>query len=100
MGMSYVLRPGRSEVHMPVNFDGLKRGAVVPAWLRQLHESLPMFNYSPVPFVDFHKRSFRPLTRTHTGDYYEGQWSDVTNKRDGFGYCISIEANFLFEGYW
>ena len=58
------------------------------------------FNYSPVPFLDFHKRSFRPLTRTNAGDYYEGQWSDLTNKRDGFGYCISIEAGFIYEGYW
>lgn len=65
-----------------------------------MHESLDPFNYSPVPFIDFHKRSFRALTRTATGDYYEGQWSDATNKRDGFGYCISIEAGFLYEGYW
>ena len=25
MGMSYVLQPGRSEVHLPVKFDGMKR---------------------------------------------------------------------------
>lgn len=72
MGLSYILRPSKSEVHLPVNFDGLKKGTVLPSWLRQLHESLESFNYSPVPFTDFHKRSFRPVTRTATGDYYEG----------------------------
>ena len=34
------------------------------------------------------------------GDWYEGQWSETTGKRDGFGYCISPEANTLYEGYW
>ena len=100
MGLSYILRPSKSEVNLPVNFDGLKRGAIVPSWLRQLHESLEAFNYSPIPFMDFHKRSFRQLTKTATGDFYEGQWSDLTNKRDGFGYCISLDSGYLYEGYW
>ena len=98
--MSYVLRPGRSEVSLPVSFDSLKRGVKVPDWMRMLHSNLPDFNYSPVPFIDFHKRSFRPMARTATGDFYEGQWSDLTNRRDGFGYCISIESGYLYEGYW
>ena len=100
MGLSYELRPQKAEVHLPVNFDGLKRGQTVPNWIRELHESLEPFNYSPVPFMDFHRRSFRPLTRTAAGDYFEGQWSDLTNKRDGFGYCISLESGYMYEGYW
>lgn len=68
--------------------------------MKQIFESLPDFNYSPVPFIDFCKRSFRPLRRTTTGDFYEGCWSDATNKRDGFGYCIAIESGYLYEGYW
>ena len=72
----------------------------MPAQLREAHERLPHFNYSPVPFLDFHKRSFRPLARTATGDYYEGQWSDLTNKRDGFGYCLAIDSGYIYEGYW
>ena len=98
--MPYVLNPGRSEIRLPINFDGLRKGVVVPHGLRQIHESLPPFNYSPMPFLDFHKRSFRPMSRTATGDFYEGQWSDQTNKRDGFGYCISVESGYLYEGYW
>ena len=34
MSMPYVLNPGRSEVRLPVNFDGLKKGVVVPQSLR------------------------------------------------------------------
>ena len=72
MAMPYILNPGRSEINLPVKFDQLKRGVVMPPQLREAHERLPHFNYSPVPFLDFHKRSFRPLARTATGDYYEG----------------------------
>ena len=100
MAMPYILNPGRSEIHLPVKFDQLKRGVVIPPQLREAHERLPHFNYSPVPFLDFHKRSFRPLARTATGDFYEGQWSDLTNKRDGFGYCLAIDSGYIYEGYW
>jgi len=101
MGLSYVLQPGRSVVNLPVNFDQSSvKGFLAPEWMRSIYSTLEPFNYSPIPFVDFHKRSFRPFTRTATGDYYEGQWSDLTNKRDGFGYCISVESGYLYEGYW
>ena len=100
MGMAYTLTSSKSQVHLPVNFDGIKRDFVVPQGIKQFYSSLSPFNYSPIPFLDLHKRSFRPLRRIATGDYYEGQWSEITEKRDGFGYCISSEAGFLYEGYW
>ena len=59
MGLSYVLKPDKAAVHLPVNFDGLKRGQTCPVELRSIYDSLDPFNYSPVPFMDFHRRSFR-----------------------------------------
>lgn len=58
------------------------------------------YNYSPVPFSEFHKRKFVAMRKLPNGDWYEGQWSESTGKRDGFGYCVSLEGNFLYEGYW
>lgn len=69
--------------------------------MRKEYEKLELFNYSPVPFLDLHKRQFLPIRRLqNSGDLYEGQWGETSGKRDGFGYCISIEAEYLYEGYW
>ena len=67
--------------------------------IRKAYEQLKPFNYSPIPFAEFYKRTFVPLSKTQNGDWYEGQWSEITGKRDGFGYCI-YEDGSLYEGYW
>lgn len=87
MGAPYVLKPGKSEITLPVNFTGLKN-VEIPSWLSDMYRSLPAFNYNPLPFAELSKRSFKSLTKMANGDWYEGQWCAATGKRDGFGYCL------------
>jgi hypothetical protein len=44
-------------------------------------------------------KSFLPLKQTSHSEVYEGQWSDISGRRDGFGYCV-YEDGTLYEGYW
>ena len=43
--------------------------------MRKEYEKLELFNYSPVPFLDLHKRQFLPIRRLqNSGDLYDDQW--------------------------
>jgi len=45
----------------------------LPEFMRKEYEKLELFNYSPVPFLDLHKRQFLPIRRLqNSGDLYEG----------------------------
>lgn len=87
MGQPFVLKPGKSIVHLPVDFTAAerllkdevkgrshsKRVRELPEFMRKEYEKLELFNYSPIPLLDLHKRQFLPLTRLqNTGDLYEG----------------------------
>ena len=75
VGASYVLKPNKSEIHLPVNFKGVKN-VNIPSWITTTYDGLTPFNYSPLPFADLSKRAFKPLTKMSNGDWYEGQWSE------------------------
>lgn len=86
LGQPYILKPGRGVVHLPVNFSDaeklLKQEAAakpkqgrreLPDFIRREHDRLPQYNYSPIPFVDLHKRQFLALTIVKpNGDLFEG----------------------------
>ena len=74
LGTTYVLKPGKSVVNMPVNFQDVKDPIIDS--IKKLHASLPPFNYSPVPFSEFHSRKFVTVKKLPNGDWYEGQWSE------------------------
>ena len=65
-----MLNPGKSEVHMNVNFKDVKDP--IKDSIKKLHSSLPPFNYSPVPFSEFHNRKFVTIKKMPNGDWYEG----------------------------
>ena len=95
LGQAYSLKPGRSLIYLEVNYAGL----ACPGDLANFHKQLDRWNYSPVPFLEFGKRSFITITRLQNGDFYEGQWNQQ-GKRDGFGYALVENGSAIYEGYW
>ena len=51
-----------------------------------IKEKLGPFNYNPAPSEDGVKRKTRPLITLENGARYEGEWNEVTNKREGKGH--------------
>jgi hypothetical protein len=52
----------------------------------EIKDRLGPFNYEPSPADDGVKRKKRALITLENGARYEGEWNELTNKRDGRGY--------------
>ena len=65
----------------------------------EIKDRLGSFNYEPSPADDGVKRKKRALITLENGARYEGEWNELTNKRDGRGYQIWADGS-LYEGYW
>lgn len=78
LGQAYVLKPGKSIINLPVNFQAVEvflkeerstkiRGKAIsremPEFFQKEYDQLELFNYSPIPFSDLYKRQFLAMTK-------------------------------------
>lgn len=67
--------------------------------VQEIRQSLGPFQYPNTTEKDGVQRKKLPQKTLENGAMYEGEWNEVTNKRDGKGTQIWADGS-LYEGYW